>query len=144
MNWEQMSQPAKKSKAEGYQGFKLSKSSKNEIETINLDEPIVTKEWFFQNYIKPRKPVLIKYNANSEKFRLKTENFRPDTLIKTLGDEGDLLQVEELSKGGFGSGLRQDIFPQIVFWRVGKEGAITVSVLELHQLPSIMVATHLC
>lgn len=104
MNWEQMSQPAKKSKAEGYQGFKLSKSSKNEIETINLDEPIVTKEWFFQNYIKPRKPVLIKYNANSEKFRLKTENFRPDTLIKTLGDEGDLLQVEELSKGGFGSG----------------------------------------
>lgn len=56
-------------------------------------------------------------------------------------DRSEHVNLRNLGRGG---GLRQDIFPQIVFWRVGKEGAITVSVLELHQLPSIMVATHLC
>ena len=97
-----------------YKNYKLSRSSKNFIDTIQLEDPKVTKEWFFEAYIRPRKPVLIK-TSNSEKIRLNIDNFRPGKILETLQSEqhdedqlqGEFLQLEELNHGGFGSGQKR-------------------------------------
>lgn len=115
-----MSVAVKKTKVDSYQNYKLSKGSNNEIDIVELDDPKTTKEWFFENYIKPRKPALIKYAKGSEKFRLDVDKFKLDQIGDTLKSDteqcartwngktdAELLQVEELNNGGFGSGQKR-------------------------------------
>lgn len=106
----------KKIKNNEYKNYKLSRRSENSIDTIQLDDPKVTKEWFFENYIKPRKPLLIKA-SKSGKVQLNVDDFKPEKILETLNAEQDkeekddknpvLLQVEELNQGGFGSGKKR-------------------------------------
>ena len=109
-----MTKPQKKTKQEQYTKYKLSRNKPNEIDIIHLEDPKVTREWFFENYIKPRKPTVIKYNPNSKKFKVNTSSFKPENILQTLKSNEDdeidideLLQVEELNNGGFGSGNRR-------------------------------------
>lgn len=95
-----------------YKNYKLSRSSNdNKIDIISLDDPKVTKQWFHENYIKIRKPVLIKYNKGSTNFHVDLDKFKPNEIQKTFEgedeDDDDLLQVEELNNGGFGSGQKR-------------------------------------
>lgn len=105
-----MTQLKKKGKAEIYKGYKLDPSRTNSIDVVDLKDPKVTKEWFFENYIQPRKPALLKNNEKKSNFlRMETDQFKIDKILDTIGDSGRdaKLQVEELNGGGFGSGKKR-------------------------------------
>lgn len=108
-----MTQQVKKSKNDNYSNYKLKRNldgKRNKIDVIELEDPKITKEWFFENYIKPRKPVVIKYKKSKDsKLRLNVDDFKPDKIIDTLNhdDNDNYLQVEELNGGGFGSGQKR-------------------------------------
>lgn len=109
-----MMQDKKRPKKNEYRNYKLPRSSNNFIDTIQLKDPKVTKEWFFETYIRPRKPVLIK-TLNTDKVRIDIDNFRPGRILETLQGEQNkeeseqlhYLQVEELNQGGFGTGQKR-------------------------------------
>lgn len=102
-----MTQDNKRGKLDNYKGYKLNQSGANNIDVVDLNDPKITKEWFFESYIKPRRPAILKnHQKNSPFLRMDTNDFKIENILKTLTDlqEAPKLQVEELSNGGFGSG----------------------------------------
>lgn len=76
-----------------------------EIDTLDLDlhdDADKLESHFWQEYVLKRKPCLIK-NASP----ISAEDFKLASIGKTLANEDDLLQVEELVSGGFGSGKKR-------------------------------------
>lgn len=105
-----MTQPTKRGKSNTYGGFKLARNGKNKIDVVDLKDGKVNEEWFYENYIKLRKPAVLK-NAepNSAFLRMNPADFQIDSLKETIGDAEDSpdLQVEEMVEGGFGSGKKR-------------------------------------
>ena len=145
-----MTIPNKKQKQNTtYSNYKLSRDveapASSRIDIIKLDDEHVTKSWFYDNYIKLRKPAVIKYvqkkgddgNGDS-KFKVAVDAFTPENIAETLknaededeeddededvDDNEELLQVEELHNGGFGSGKRRLKMTFIEFLKRVKEG----------------------
>lgn len=100
--------PIKRSKSEAYTGFKVASDKRTPIDVIDIpmntlnDKKVeITNSWFWENYVMKRKPALLK-SATPIEF----EFFTSDVIAETL-DGNDLLQVEELVEGGFGSGRKR-------------------------------------
>ncbi|GMM32328.1 hypothetical protein DAMA08_050730 [Martiniozyma asiatica (nom. inval.)] len=116
----------KRLKVDEYPNFKLSRSGENKIHVLDLsngtisnsistESVVPSKEWIHENYVAPRVPLLIRGSNNSNYFKGDLNAFKLENIGKTLdvngGDddkqEFELLQVEELINGGFGSGRRR-------------------------------------
>lgn len=99
----------KRSKPDGYSGFKVKRDSKTGLDVIDMKTgelngvkvADISKSWFWDNYVTKRKPIMLK-NATPLDF----EAFKWNKIAETL-DGDDLLQVEELVSGGFGSGKKR-------------------------------------
>lgn len=99
---------SKRARSSDYGGYKVARGKKTEIDvvdmkkgTLNGNPADISKEWFWAHYVRKRRPVLLK-NAPS----LDLDAFSWENIGRTL-DGDDELQVEELVKGGFGSGKKR-------------------------------------
>lgn len=105
-----------------YDGFQP--TSNDKISNIDLAQILnqnSPSEWFFDNYVSLKKPVLI--NGVPKELDLKI--FKLDKILDTLSYEDgsyDTVQVEKKVDGGFGSGSQREKVPFDQFINKIKEG----------------------